>query len=94
MRLELLEGGSTMRFGNEMINNSYYESEEKKTYEKCPHYSNKNKYSYKEVLIMKKAITKGSHGRSHNKIFLREYRCPYCSAYHLTSQKTKIKYAA
>ena len=62
----------------------------KKAYEICDYYG-KNKYSYKEVLMMKKTITKGSHSRSRNKVFLREYHCPYCSSWHLSSQKTKSK---
>lgn len=58
--------------------------ETKTNFEVCSYY-HKNSYSYREAKQMLVGM-KNSHTRSRNKVSLRIYKCPYCNAFHLTSQ--------
>ena len=72
------------------------EQREHEERELCP-CCGKPRYSYDDAMHTMKSIKTGKENRSHNRIFLRAYKCN--GWYHLTSSKTekgqrKMKYCA
>lgn len=61
-----------------------------KNFEICI-YNKKNIYSYAQVKQIIKGMKK-SHTRTHNKVYLRVYKCEKCNGWHLTSSKTIKNY--
>ena len=87
---------SVAMFYHYSVNFTKLEHRELEKRELCP-CCGKPRYSYADAMHTMKSIKTGKENRSHNRIFLRAYKCN--GSWHITSVKTekgqrKLHYAA